>query len=57
MVSETLQTKAMWSAGGEVLILIVVEYGLGEPMLHYNKNDVFLVLILIVVEYGLGAKN
>ena len=35
-----------------VLILVVVEYGLGLLKTHYLSQ--FAVLILVVVEYGLG---
>ena len=38
-----------------VLILIVVEYGLGACGLCYEDTLKILVLILIVVEYGLGV--
>ena len=37
--SRRLQTKAMWSAGGEVLILIVVEYGLGAELYFFSGTE------------------
>ena len=40
--------------GTHVLILIVVEYGLGE-FIEITKDAYGGVLILIVVEYGLGG--
>ena len=40
-----------------VLILIVVEYGLGELIDKRGTHDSVGVLILIVVEYGLGGRN
>ena len=39
----------------DVLILIVVEYGLGGVFLMKYINANNIVLILIVVEYGLGV--
>ena len=39
----------------EVLILIVVEYGLGEGNKKVGNGFGVNVLILIVVEYGLGV--
>ena len=39
-----------------VLILIVVEYGLGERCIR-TKKKTKRVLILIVVEYGLGVNS
>ena len=40
---------------GSVLILVVVEYGLGVRLGIVYKLSSLYVLILVVVEYGLGA--
>ena len=45
---------AVYFLSGLVLILIVVEYGLGVLEINVPKLNE-LVLILIVVEYGLGV--
>ncbi len=54
MVSEML--IPLLKTKHKVLILVVVEYGLGE---YLNKMlvDLLLVLILVVVEYGLGVHS
>ena len=40
----------------EVLILVVMEYGLGLYYEYEIEADTFAVLILVVMEYGLGHK-
>ena len=54
MVSE-FQKNSLTPKSRSVLILIVVEYGLGEVTYVTIGEAVKCVLILIVVEYGLGA--
>ncbi len=39
-----------------VLILVVVEYGLGA-IWYCTSRKILKVLILVVVEYGLGVPN
>ncbi len=52
MVSERLH--GVYNIQDKVLILVVVEYGLGETKTDLESN-VKTVLILVVVEYGLGV--
>ena len=56
MVSENKDTIALVRIM-KVLILIVVEYGLGDFAQKGISVRWFAVLILIVVEYGLGVGN
>ena len=54
MVSELVYRQAKGGGQSIVLILIVVEYGLGAIVKLFARMRVGRVLILIVVEYGLG---
>ena len=38
-----------------VLILVLMEYGLGEIILIINSSKMKVVLILVLMEYGLGV--
>ena len=53
MVSEFFIFYSLISHATHVLILVVVEYGLGVDNSRRIKS-VSAVLILVVVEYGLG---
>ena len=54
MLSE-LTTSNNQSALKSVLILVVMEYALGEATRMFTKEEVESVLILVVMEYALGA--
>ncbi len=53
MVSETL-SQYLDNIRGEVLILVLVEDGLGEYMDWGYNDELETVLILVLVEDGLG---
>ena len=57
MVSETPENARIFRKCDKVLILIVVEYGLGVYVHAPSPSGQARVLILIVVEYGLGEKD
>ena len=53
--SRTLPSMTFSMLRCQVLILVVVEYGLGQAEQCLNEEEIF-VLILVVVEYGLGPQ-
>ena len=55
MVSDKLQ-KARSKSGNVVLILVLMEYGLG-PSCGKGWGQVDCVLILVLMEYGLGREK
>ena len=56
MVSET-SVDVEWYEGAIVLILVLVEDGLGDLKSRPQRSRRFGVLILVLVEDGLGARR
>ena len=53
MVSDPSSRCSISQSSG-VLILVLMEYGLGQVVRKYDLGDGGYVLILVLMEYGLG---
>ncbi len=54
MVSDSAQEWKKANFKPEVLILVLMEYGLGRGNGSTHMKEIWFVLILVLMEYGLG---